>query len=134
LGFISNPYNRTTSSRRNDPVQQLLGNASWNRGSHLVNIGGSFSRISLYQQSFSTQTIPRINFGIAANDPVGTGSTNIFTAANFPASQQADLTNAASLYAMLTGRVSSITSTAVIDEATHKYGPYGAVDRLRQLE
>ena len=135
LGFgLQNPYRRTTSSRRNDPVQQLLGNASRTHGSHLVNLGGSFSRISLYQQSFSTQTIPTISFGVAANDPVGTGATNIFTAANFPNSQQADLSNAAALYAALTGRVSSITSTAVLDEKTHQYGPYGAVDRLRQLE
>ncbi len=132
--YINNPYNRTTSSKRNDPVQQLLGSANWMHGSHLVNIGGSFSRISLFNQSFGTQTIPRITFGIAPNDPVGTGSTNIFNASNFPASQLADLTNAAQLYAILTGRVSSITSSAVLDEKTHQYGPYGAVDRVRQWE
>ncbi len=135
FGFgLQNPYRRTTSSRRNDPVQQLLGNASWTHGSHLVNLGGSYSRISLYNQSFGSQTIPTISFGVAANDPVGTGATNIFTAANFPASQQADLSNAAALYAVLTGRVSSITSSAVLDEKTHQYGPYGAVDRIRQWE
>ncbi len=132
--YLSNPFNRSTSSRRNDPVQQLLGSANWSHGSHLVNLGGSFSRINLYQQSFSTQTIPRVNFGVVANDPAGTGSTNIFTPANFPGSQQADLNNAAALYAILSGRVSSITSTAVEDENTHQYGGNGAVDRVRQIE
>src|SRR5205807_1094343 len=97
-------------------------------------IGGSFSRINEWQEAFSTQNIPRITFGIATNDPVNTGTSNIFTAANFPNSTNADLTNAASLYAMLTGRVSSTTQTAVLDEKTHQYGAYGAVDRLRQWE
>jgi len=132
--YISNPYNRSTSSRRNNPVQQLMGNATWSHGSHLLNMGGSFSRINEWQEAFSTQNIPRITFGIATNDPVNTGATNIFTAANFPNSSAADLTNAGALYALLTGRVSSTTQTAVLSEKTHQYGPYGAVDRLRQWE
>ena len=40
-----------------------------------------------------------MTFGVAANDPINTGATSIFTAGNFPNSQQADLTNAAALYA-----------------------------------
>ncbi|HEY1338952.1 MAG TPA: TonB-dependent receptor [Bryobacteraceae bacterium] len=134
LNFVQSPYRRTTSSRRNNPVQQLMGSANWTHGSHLATFGGSFSRINEWQQSFSTQTIPSISFATASGDPVNFGATNIFTAANFPGSQNADLTNAASLYAMLTGRVSSITRSAALDETTHTYGPYGAVDRLRQWE
>jgi hypothetical protein len=132
--YISNPYNRTTSSRRNDPVQQLMGSATWTHGSHLLNLGGSFSRINEWVESFGTQTIPRIAFGIAANDPVNTGATNIFNAQNFPNSTPADLANAGNLYALLTGRVASTTSTAVLDEKAKQYGPYGAVDRVRQWE
>src|SRR5205823_5939746 len=67
--FMSNPYNRSTSSRRNNPVQQLMGSASWIHGAHLVNLGGSFSRINEWQEAYSTQTVPRITFGIATNDP-----------------------------------------------------------------
>jgi Carboxypeptidase regulatory-like domain len=132
--YINNPYNRTTSSRRNNPVQQLMGSATWTHGSHLLNLGGSFSRITEWVESYGTQTIPRIAFGIATNDPVNTGSTNIFNATNFPNSAPADLTNAANLYALLTGRVASTTQTAVLDEKTKQYGPYGAVDRIRQWE
>jgi hypothetical protein len=134
LSYINNPYNRSTSSRRNDPVQQLMGSATYVHGSHLINMGGSFSRINEWVDSFSTQTIPRVTFGIATSDPVNTGNTNIFNSANFPNSQAADLTNAAALYALLTGRVASTTATAVLDEKTHQYGPYGAVDRVRQWE
>src|SRR5262249_55159095 len=96
--------------------------------------GGSFSRINEWVESFSTQNIPRVTFGIAANDPVNTGATNIFTSGNFPNSQPADLNNAATLYAMLTGRVASTNSTAVLGEKARQYGPYGAVDRVRQWE
>ena len=134
LAYVQNPSRRNTSSRRNNPVQQLMGSASWSHHAHLVNMGGSFSRINEWQQAFSTQNVPIVNFGVATSDPVGFGATNIFNAANFPASQNADLANAQSLYAMLTGRISSIQRSVVLDEETQTYGPFGAVDRLRQWE
>jgi hypothetical protein len=134
LAYVQNPSRRNTSSRRNNPVEQLTGSATWSHGAHLMNVGGSFSRINEWQQSFSTQNIPIVNFGVSTSDPVAFGGTNIFNAANFPNSQNADLTNAQSLYAMLTGRVASIQRSVVLDEKTHTYGPFGAVDRLRQWE
>jgi hypothetical protein len=38
------------------------------------------------------------------------------------------------MYALLTGRVSSITRSVVIDEKSHTYGANGSVDRVRQRE
>src|SRR5262249_15800987 len=104
--YVQNPSRRNTSSRRNNPVHHLSGSASWAHKAHLVNIGGSFSRINEWQQAFSTQNVPIVNFGVSTSDPAGFGATNIFTAANFPASQNADLTNAQALYSILTGRIS----------------------------
>ena len=40
----------------------------------------------------------------------------MFTPANFPGASAADLTRAQNLYALLTGRVSSVTGNARIDE------------------
>jgi hypothetical protein len=128
--YITVPYNANTFSRRNDPVKQLNGNASWAHNSHLVNMGGTFSQINEWQQSFGTQVIPRVNFGVVSTDPI----LSIFNATNFPGASASDLTNAENLYALLTGRVASITSSVVLGEQNKTYGSNGSVDRLRQRE
>lgn len=114
-------YNRRTQSRRNTPTLGLTGNLTHTRGAHALNFGFSFLRVNSYTQAFNTQLIPRINLGIAAGDPVNFGPTNIFTPANFPNSSAAQRTQAATLYAILTGRISSINRTASLDEETKKY-------------
>ncbi len=129
-GYVTVPYNASTYSRRNDPVKQLNGTASWVHGSHLVNMGGTYSRINEWAQSYSTQVIPRVLFGVQSNDPI----LSVFTSANFPGAAASDLNNAESLYALLTGRVSSITRSSVLSDATHTYGANGTVTRLRQQE
>jgi hypothetical protein len=128
--YLTNPFNANTSSRRNDPVKQLSGTASWVHGSHLVSMGGSYSRINEWQQSFNTQVIPRAYFGVQSNDPI----LSLFTTSNFPGAAASDLSNAEALYSILTGRVSAITSSAVLSDKTKTYGPNGVVARLRQQE
>jgi hypothetical protein len=133
LGYVTNPFTRSSFSRRNDPVAQLTGNTSYSRSGHLMQFGGSYSQINEWQQSGGTQFIPGINFGVVSTDPI----LSLFTAGttgNFPNASAADLSNAESLYALLTGRVSSITRSVVIDEKTHTYGANGSVDRVRQRE
>jgi hypothetical protein len=131
LGFgLTNPYNASSYSRRNDPVKQLTGSATWGRGSHLVNMGGSFSQINEYMASYGTQVIPRVSFAVQNTDPI----LSMFTTSNFPNSSSADLSNAEALYATLTGRISSLTRSVVLGDQTHTYGPNGTVDRLRQTE
>src|SRR5215469_5635333 len=56
-GYVTVPYNANTSSRRNDPVAQLNGSASWIHGSHVINAGGSFSQINEWTASWGTQVI-----------------------------------------------------------------------------
>src|SRR5580698_741775 len=111
-GFVTVPYNASSFSRRNNPIKQLNGSASWLHGSHLVNLGGTFSQISEYTSSDSTQLIPRVSFGIQSTDP----ALAMFNSTNFPGSASSDLANAENLYALLTGRVSSITRSEVLGE------------------
>ncbi len=129
-GYVTVPYNASTFSRRNDPVKQLQGSATWLRGSHLVNLGGSFSQINEWTASWSTQVIPRISFGVVSTDPI----LSLFNSANFPGSSSADLGNAESLYALLTGRVSAIAQSVVLGEQSKTYGPNGTIGRYRQRE
>ena len=130
LGFVTSPYDASSFSRRNDPLKQFNGGVSWTRSGHLFNFGGSFSQINEWVQGVGTQQIPRINFGVTSNDPI----LSIFNTANFPGITPTDLGNAESMYAMLTGRVSSITRSVVLGEQANTYGPYPAVDRVQQRE
>ncbi len=129
-GYVTVPYSGSGSySRRNDPVKQLSGSVSWVHGSHLVNMGGTFSQINEFTESWSTQVIPKISFGVQSNDPI----LSLFTASNFPGAAASDLANAENLYALLTGRVSSITRSVVLSDQSHTYGPNGTVGRYRQV-
>jgi hypothetical protein len=128
--YITDPYNASTFSRRNNPVKQLTGSTTWVRGSHLLNMGGSFSQINEWTASWGTQVIPRIAFGVQSTDPI----LSIFNTANFPGASASDLSNAENLYSLLTGRVSSITRSVVLGEQSKTYGPNPTVGRLRQRE
>lgn len=127
-GFVTVPYNASSFSRRNNPIKQLNGSASWLHGSHLVNLGGTFSQINEFTSSDSTQLIPRVSFGIQSTDP----ALAMFSSTNFPGSASSDLSNAENLYALLTGRVSSITRSVVLGEDSKTYGPNATIGRVRQ--
>jgi hypothetical protein len=126
---ISGATTTTNPQRRNSPVWDYADTVNWTRGTHAMSFGGQFTQISLFNQS--QVVVPAITFGIAAADP----AVSMFTAANFPGANATNLTNAQSLYAVLTGRITAITANAVLDEKTNKYG-YQApiVQRVRQKE
>ncbi|HEX8292195.1 MAG TPA: carboxypeptidase-like regulatory domain-containing protein [Pyrinomonadaceae bacterium] len=119
--FISDPFTRSTQSRRHTPTYTLYDNVTWTRGSHSTTMGGSFTYIKSYQDSIGRQAIPLVAFGIAASDPVNTGATSIFTTTNFPNSTAAQRTDAGSLYALLTGRVSSISRSASYNPDSERF-------------
>jgi hypothetical protein len=122
------------SSRRKSPVKEIHDDLAWVKGSHLLAFGGSFTQINFWQQTLNTNTIPSIFFGLATNDPINTGATNIFTTQNFPGASQTDLTNAGGLYAILTGRVSSIGRAVSLNGSTHQYATGPQIDLNRQRE
>jgi hypothetical protein len=135
FGFgLSGITTTNNSSRRNSPVKDIADNVFVIKGSHQIALGGTFTAINSWQQTVSSTVMPRITFGLATNDPINTGSTNIFTAANFAGASTTQLSDAGALYAALTGRVSSITRGVALDENSHQYGYVPQVDRNRMLE
>jgi len=128
-GFaVSNPFSsaffsRSTQSRRNTPVKTIEDQINWVKGSHTLNFGVAYTRVSSFTQSVGRQVVPAITLGIATGDPVNTGSTSIFTAANFPGSTSTQRSEAAALYALLTGRISSTTSSASFDGQQFSLAP-----------
>jgi hypothetical protein len=126
--------NRTSQSRRNTPVKGLTDNVTLLQGSHALNLGVAFIRVASFTQAVSTQVVPQLSFGLATGDPVNTGSTSIFTSANFPNSSSAQRTEAGNLYALLTGRVSSIARSATLNEDTRGFDFIPFTERNHQNE
>lgn len=126
---ITNAYVTTAPSRRNPLFRNFSDTLTWTRGAHSLSFGGEFTQLNL---TFQQQTlVPTIGFGVNANDP----ADSMFTTANFPGASNANLTAARNLYAVLTGRVTSIAANARLDEETGKYVYLGkAIERGRQRE
>jgi len=127
---ITNATTTPSSSRRNPLLREFSDTLSWTRGSHNMSFGGQFQQLNLTLHS-RPGLAPNIGFGVNANDPAAT----MFTTANFPGASAANLTAAQGIYAVLTGRVTSIAANAVLDEETGKYIYLGeSVNRGRQRE
>ena len=78
-------------------------------------MGASWTRGQVWLEN--QQMVPELRFGVATGDP----AEAMFTTANFPGASNANLTNARAVYALLTGRVSSIRGTVRLNEDTNKY-------------
>ncbi|MGH9660693.1 MAG: carboxypeptidase regulatory-like domain-containing protein, partial [Bryobacteraceae bacterium] len=132
--YLTTPYNGSSQSRRNSPVKQLNANLTWVKDSHLVTFGGGYTQVNLFQQNTGLQTIPSMRFNIATNDPINTGATSIFDAANFPNSTPGQRNEAAALYSALTGRVGNIGRSISLAEDSRTYTGRSSIDRNRQRE
>jgi len=135
FNFVSNPQRTNGQTRRNTPLKQGNANFNWSRSAHLLNFGMSFTQVNTWNSSVNgTQFVPTVAFALATGDPANTGATNIFTAANFPGSNATNLSDAGALYALLTGRVSSIGRSVILDDQTRQYGQFQPVVRNQERE
>src|SRR5581483_1566365 len=117
---LYSPVNRQPSQWRNTPVKQISDTLNWVKGNHTLSMGGNGTLVSFYGNTVSGLT-PVLNFGVTGTDPV----SSVFTSQSaFPGIQSTDSTYAATLYAFLTGRVSSATGQSVyLNENTKQYVP-----------
>lgn len=119
----------TGPQRRNSPVKQFTDNLNWSHGNHSFNFGGSVTRINFWQQLVTV--VPTVNFGISgtlAGDQTAFGAFQ-------PMANIGQQAGAASLYATLAGRISSITRNARLSEDTNKYTLQGdLISRAQQTE
>jgi len=131
---ISNVTTINSPQRRNTPTNQLTDNLSWIKGKHTLNFGGDISSISTFLQFATNGAVPTIGYaGGDALDPINATGTGMFNAVTFPnATQRAQ---AETLYRVLTGRLTSITHVASLNEAGTTYTLDGTqIQRYRQRE
>ena len=80
-----------------------------------MTFGGMFRRTTMYESIGGLP--PAITLGVGTGDPAG----SVISLANIPGLRQADLTTAQTLYAFLTGRISSAGGSYFLDEDTLDY-------------
>jgi Carboxypeptidase regulatory-like domain len=103
---------------RNNPVYQFTDNVNWVKGRHSLTLGGTLLHTSFYSHTYGTAGVPQYNLGVVAADPINNVLRNALPSINTTGN---DINNALNLYALLTGRVTSISVATQVDEETHKY-------------
>ena len=125
---ISTATVTTAPSRRNSPVKQFTDNLSWIKGNHSFTFGSTVTRVNYWAQNQTV--VPTVNFGISSTLAGDTTAWNAFASLQPTVSQQAA---AASLYATLVGRITSITRNARLDETSGQYELQGDLITRAQL-
>ena len=117
LTLTSAYFTGSLLSPNNNPLLNVSNTFTWLKGSHTFTLGGTFRRATTWQTAGGEPDV--YTLGVAAGDPVSA----IFNATTIPGLRAADQANVQALYALLTGRISSIAGTRQIDENTKVYGP-----------
>lgn len=106
-----------TFQPRNNPVYNLANNFYYQRGNHSFSFGGNFIRSIVHQGTLGDGGTPRFSFGVVGNDPINA----IFNATTLPAIPNDVRNDALALYALLTGRISSVAKSVNVDEKTKQF-------------
>ena len=117
--IMTTPWVAVSHNDRNAPTWVVEDSLSWIKGKHNISIGGSLTQVGLNWPQY--RVAPTVSFGVDSTDPAYSA---MFSAANFPgwsSMSSSDQSAARNLYALLTGRVTSISGTAFLDGATGKY-------------
>jgi Carboxypeptidase regulatory-like domain/TonB dependent receptor-like, beta-barrel/TonB-dependent Receptor Plug Domain len=126
---LTNPSPTANPSSRNATSVVVEDTISWLKGAHSITGGVSFSQYDIWAKN--EMLVPQLRFSVLTSDPANA----MFNAANFPGASAANITAAANLYALLTGRINQIAGDARIDEATGEYkwvGQGREAGRLRE--
>jgi hypothetical protein len=102
---------------RHNSLQQVSANVTHVRGTHNLTFGGTFRWVSWYDADYRGGGVPQYSFGLATGDP----AANLFSTSTLPGISTNDITNAGALYALLTGRLSSITAQRGVNPGTRQY-------------
>ena len=92
---------------------------SWLKGNHSITAGGSLTHFQI--TSYNSSLVPEIDFEVVTGDPALSMFTGSAASANFPGASTAQVNAARQMYALLTGRVSSIDGNARLENGKYVY-------------
>lgn len=98
-------------------ITTIYDTATLTRGNHNITFGGSYRRTD-WKDTGEVFPYPIYSLGVPASDPISA----IYNTTTLPGVNTADLGGAATLYALLTGRVSGVRKNGVVDPKTKQYG------------
>jgi hypothetical protein len=127
---LTNPSLAATPSSREASTKVLENTTTWLKGNHNMQFGATMVQADVWLQNQTL--VPTANFGIGTNE----AADAIFNATTLPGASTADITQAKNLYAMLTGRISTLQGDARINAAGDQYQPLGlsrAEGRMREF-
>jgi hypothetical protein len=130
---VTNAGPSFTPSGRNATTLNVADTVTWLKGAHSIGFGAEWGQYDVWLDTYGRRSVASIGFGTQTGDP----ALAMFTSTNFPGSSGTDRNAAAALYAVLTGRVTSIGATARLDPVSGKYvylGDSRAEGRLRQMD
>jgi Carboxypeptidase regulatory-like domain/TonB dependent receptor/TonB-dependent Receptor Plug Domain len=126
---LTNWWTVNSTSWRTVPTYSLDESVNWQRGAHSLNFGGGVLISHVFDNA--QQYVPSLNIGFNTTlDP----AASLFSSSRFPGASSAELTDARNLYALLTGRVLSISTQIALDPRTNKYVDLGPRTREGQIE
>ncbi len=112
---ISNPDSTSGQSSREASTINAENTLSWVKGAHSFNFGAAWTQVDLWLQNQTL--VPTLGFSIGTGDP----AASIFNNTSFPNASTTHLNQARGLYAVLTGRVTSIGGNIRVNENTNRY-------------
>jgi len=127
-------YSQPIQLRRTTPVTMFEDTMFWNKGLHSISYGGSWMDVGSWR--YTRTILPSVAFGLpSAYDPAYAMFDSSNGTKNFPGATTSQISSAAALYAAMTGRITTISATAYLNEDTNQYeymGPY--TQRAHQRE
>jgi hypothetical protein len=126
---IQNSHPGANNSSREASTKVIENRLNWIKGNHSIQAGAQWTQADLWVKNRTH--VPTVNFGIFSGDPADV----MFNQTNFPGASNTNLDDARDLYAVLTGRVLSITGNARLNEDTDEYAYLGeSIERARMRE
>ncbi len=113
-GGITSPYNNNFSQVRSTPTYDFTDSVTWLKGNHTINFGGQYKYIKTFQTNVN-RVVPTVGFGINALE--GTAFTMFDDPGVLAGATPTQRGEARNLYAMLVGRISTLTSAAYLNAA-----------------
>jgi Carboxypeptidase regulatory-like domain len=107
---LTSPTIRNAYSSRVSPVMDFTDNITWVHGNHTFTFGGEWKKAETISDSVSP-AVSSVGFGVVTTD---TAVLNAISATTLPGASAAEIANAQGLYATLTGRISSYSSTVYL--------------------
>jgi hypothetical protein len=117
-------------SSREASTKVIENTTTWLKGNHNMQFGATLVQADVWLQNQTL--VPTANFGLNTSE----AADAMFNATTLPGASAADITQAKNLYAMLTGRITTLTGDARINAAGDQYQLLGrsrAEGRMREF-